>query len=61
MSIAITAGSVLAFGEAISDPVALVQEFGNPIVLILGVATILIATLSVNVAANIVSPRPTTW
>ncbi len=56
MSIAITAGSVLAFGEAISDPVALVQEFGNPIVLILGVATILIATLSVNVAANIVSP-----
>jgi NCS1 family nucleobase:cation symporter-1 len=56
MSIAITAGSALAFGEAISDPVALVQRFENPVVLILGVATILIATLSVNVAANIVSP-----
>jgi nucleobase:cation symporter-1, NCS1 family len=56
MSIAITAGSVSAFGRAISDPVELVQAFGNPVVLILGVATILIATLSVNVAANIVSP-----
>lgn len=52
----ITAGSTLAFGEAISDPVALVQRFENPVVLILGVATILITTLSVNVAANIVSP-----
>jgi len=56
MSIAITAGSVAAFGKAISDPVALVQRFHNPVVLILGVTTILIATLSVNVAANIVSP-----
>ena len=56
MSIAITAGSAVAFGRPIADPVALVQEFGNPVILFVGGAVILIATLSVNVAANIVSP-----
>lgn len=56
MSIAITAGSVVAFGEPIYDPVALLQRFDNPVVLFVGAGTILIATLSVNVAANIVSP-----
>lgn len=56
MSIAITAGSVVAFGEPIYDPVALLQRFENPAILFVGAGTILIATLSVNVAANIVSP-----
>lgn len=56
MSIAITAGTIAAFGKAISEPVALLQKFENPLILFVGAATILIATLSVNVAANIVSP-----
>lgn len=56
MSIAITAGSTVAFGRPIAEPVELMQAFGNPIVLIIGGAIIMIATLSVNVAANIVSP-----
>ena len=56
MSIAITAGSTVAFGRAIADPVKLVQAFDNPIILLMGGAIILTATLSVNVAANIVSP-----
>ena len=56
MSIAITAGSTIAFGRPIYEPVALIQQFDNPIILFIGAATILIATLSVNVAANIVSP-----
>ena len=56
MSIAITAGSAVAFGRPIAEPVALLQAFDNPVILFIGGAIILIATLSVNVAANIVSP-----
>lgn len=56
MSIVITSGTVIAFGKPIWDPVQLLQKFGNPIVLILGAFALLIATLSVNVAANVVSP-----
>lgn len=56
MSIVITSGTVIAFGKPIWDPVQLLQKFGNPIVLIIGAFALLIATLSVNVAANVVSP-----
>jgi NCS1 family nucleobase:cation symporter-1 len=56
VSIITTSGAALAFGSAISNPVILLQHFHNPIVLILGAITLIIATLSVNVAANVVSP-----
>ncbi len=56
MSIVITSGTVIAFGKPIWDPVLLLQKFGNPVILILGAFALLIATLSVNVAANVVSP-----
>ncbi|MGG3622112.1 NCS1 family nucleobase:cation symporter-1 [Bacillus gobiensis] len=56
MSIITTSGTVIAFGEPIWNPVELLQRFDNPIVLILGAFALLIATLSVNVAANVVSP-----
>jgi len=56
MSIVITSGTVIAFGQPIWDPVQLLQKFGNPIVLALGAFALLVATLSVNVAANVVSP-----
>ncbi|MDF9844509.1 MULTISPECIES: NCS1 family nucleobase:cation symporter-1 [unclassified Paenibacillus] len=56
MSIVITSGTVIAFGRPIWDPVELLIQFDNPIVLILGAFSLLIATLSVNVAANVVSP-----
>lgn len=56
MSIITTSGTIIAFGRPIWDPVELLQAFGNPIVLLLGAFTLLIATLSVNVAANVVSP-----
>ncbi len=56
ISIITTSGALIAFGSAISNPVTLLQHFNNPFILILGAATITIATLSVNVAANVVSP-----
>jgi dihydropyrimidinase len=56
MSVVITSGTIIAFGNPIWDPVELLKQFDNPIVLILGAFYLLIATLSVNVAANVVSP-----
>lgn len=56
MSIMITAGTIIAFGKPITDPVQLLQQFDNPIVVLLGAFSLLIATLSVNVVANVVSP-----
>lgn len=56
MSIVITSGTIIAFGRPIWNPVELLQQFGNPVILLLGAFSLLIATLSVNVAANIVSP-----
>ncbi len=56
VSIITTSGTVIAFGSTISNPVTLLQHFHSPIILILGVVTLIIATLSVNVAANVVSP-----
>lgn len=56
MSILITSGTVAAFGEAVADPVQLLIRMDSTPVLILGGIALLIATLSVNVAANVVSP-----
>ena len=56
MSIIITSGTVVAFGKPIADPVQLLIAFDNPWVLIFGGFALLVATLSVNIAANVVSP-----
>jgi NCS1 family nucleobase:cation symporter-1 len=56
MSILITSGTVVAFGKPIVDPVQLLIAFDSPLVLIFGGIALLIATLSVNIAANVVSP-----
>ncbi|WP_246092798.1 NCS1 family nucleobase:cation symporter-1 [Terrilactibacillus laevilacticus] len=56
MSIITTSGTIIAFGRPIWDPVELLQQFGNPFILVLGAATLIIVTLSVNIAANVVSP-----
>ncbi|TMD42363.1 MAG: NCS1 family nucleobase:cation symporter-1 [Chloroflexi bacterium] len=44
------------YGAPIWDPVALTAKFDNPLVVIFALFTLAVATLSVNVAANIVSP-----
>ncbi|MCL6577746.1 MAG: NCS1 family nucleobase:cation symporter-1 [Kyrpidia sp.] len=56
MSIIITSGTIVVFGRPIWDPVELLKQFHNPVILILGSFSLLVATLSVNVAANVVSP-----
>jgi nucleobase:cation symporter-1, NCS1 family len=56
IGVAVTSASVVLFGEAIWDPVALLGRFNQPIVAFVALIAILIATLNTNVAANVVSP-----
>ena len=53
MSVITTSATVIVFGHAIWDPVELLLAFHSRWLLMFGGATIIIATLSVNVAANI--------
>src|SRR2546421_4062266 len=56
VAVLITAATQKVYGAAIWDPVALTAKFDNPLVVIFALFTLAVATLSVNVAANIVSP-----
>lgn len=53
MSVIVTSATVIVFGKPIWDPVKLLLAINQPVVLVFGGITIVIATLSVNVAANI--------
>lgn len=56
IGIAVTASTVVIYGEAIWDPVKLIARFQSPGLIIVGLLGLLIATLSTNIAANVVSP-----
>lgn len=56
IGIAVTSATVLIFGEAIWDPVALLGKFDSPIVVVIAMLGLTIATLSTNIAANVVAP-----
>lgn len=56
IGIIVTGASVLLFGEAIWNPVDLVARMGSPTLVVIAMLALLIATLSTNLAANVVSP-----
>jgi len=56
MGVVITSASAIIYGESIWDPVVLVGKFKEPWVVAVSMFTVVIATLSVNIAANVVSP-----
>src|SRR5919199_1430201 len=58
IGIAVTAATVVVFGEAVWDPVALLTRIAGPLpaVLIIAMILIAIAQISTNMAANVVSP-----
>lgn len=56
LSVVVTAGSVQVFGQAVTDPAALIAKVGNTAVLVVGALTFAIATMGVNIVANFVSP-----
>lgn len=56
IGIAVTSATVLIFGEAIWDPVQLLGKFDSTFVVILSMLGLTVATLSTNIAANVVAP-----
>jgi len=56
MGVIITSASAIIYGKAIWDPVELVGKFTDPWIVAISMFTIVVATLSVNIAANVVSP-----
>lgn len=53
---AVTNASVVLFGQWIADPVAVLAAVGDPILVVIAMFGLIIATLSTNLAANVVSP-----
>ena len=56
VGIAVTSASTVLFGRPIWDPIELIGAFHQPVVAFAAMIAILIATLSVNIGANVVSP-----
>src|SRR5437879_2733403 len=56
IGIAVTSATMIIFGQALWDPVAVLSRLGNPFAVVLAMIALLMATLNVNVAANVVSP-----
>jgi NCS1 family nucleobase:cation symporter-1 len=56
IGIAVTSATAIIFGQAIWDPVQVLARLGNPIAVVVAMLALLLATLNVNVAANLVSP-----
>ena len=56
MGVMITSATAIIYGEAIWDPVQLVGRFSSPVVVAISMFTVVVATLAVNIAANVVSP-----
>ena len=56
IGVIVTAATVSIFGEAIWNPVDLVARLGSKTVVVISMIALLLATLSTNLAANVVSP-----
>jgi len=56
IGIIVTSATILIFGEAIWDPVQLVSQMGSRTVVVISLIALLLATISTNLAANVVSP-----
>jgi nucleobase:cation symporter-1, NCS1 family len=56
IGIAVTSATMIIFGEALWDPVKVLARLGSPWAVAIAMLGLLIATLNVNVAANVVSP-----
>ncbi len=56
VTVVVTAGTVSVFGQAIMDPVAIVEKIHNPVAVFIGSVTFIVATMGINIVANFVSP-----
>src|ERR1700722_2832171 len=56
IGIAVTSATLIIFGQALWNPVEVLSRLGHPWAVVLAMIALLMATLNVNVAANVVSP-----
>ena len=56
LAVVVTSGSQVVYGEAIWDPIQLAARLESTAGILLALATVLVASLSVNLAANLVGP-----
>ena len=56
LGIAVTSASTVVFGTPIWNPVELLGRFHQPLIAFLGLVALLVATLNVNIGANVVGP-----
>jgi nucleobase:cation symporter-1, NCS1 family len=56
VGIVVTSATVVIYGIAISDPVQLLSRFHSRIAVVISLIAIVLATLNVNIGANVVSP-----
>src|SRR5258708_26540069 len=56
IGIAVTSATLVIYGTAIWDPVQLLSRFHSPVAVVISLLSILLATLNVNIGANVVSP-----
>jgi NCS1 family nucleobase:cation symporter-1 len=56
VGVVVTSATVVIFGEAIPDPTVLLGRLGGGLAVVLSLLALTLATLSTNLAANVVSP-----
>ena len=56
IGVAVTSATAIIFGSTIWDPVDVLTRFKNPVVLVIAMLALCIATHATNIAANVVSP-----
>jgi nucleobase:cation symporter-1, NCS1 family len=56
ITVIVTSGTLKVFGEAVMDPVRIVERIGNPWIVAVGSVTFIVATMGINIVANFVSP-----
>jgi len=56
IGILVTSATAVIYGTAIWDPVQLLSRFHSPVAVVISLFAILLATLNVNIGANVVSP-----
>src|ERR1035437_8544524 len=56
IGVAVTSATTIIYGTTIWDPVDVLTRFKNPVLLVVAMFALCIATLATNIAANVVSP-----
>ncbi|MEW6041500.1 MAG: NCS1 family nucleobase:cation symporter-1 [Elusimicrobiota bacterium] len=56
IGVSVTSATIVIFGQAVWDPVVLLSKFENPFVNIIAQVSLFLATLTTNLAANVVAP-----